>query len=168
MPKCGVGGQMGRKPLPMELKVIRGTFRKNRGHPAEPTVPAAPKARPPAWMKDPVARKAWKTFRKAFAEVGILGELDATAVDLLATTYGHWRQAAEGLKVGVITTATGYPVPDPMVAMERGYAKQLQSLLSDFGMTPSSRGRINLKLPSTKTQDQLDYEGMEKMWNEQG
>jgi P27 family predicted phage terminase small subunit len=72
--------------------------------------------------------------------------MDTMALSMYCEAFATWRQAndhllAEGM---VIFTKKGYPVQSPWFAISRTSHDQMYRLLTQFGMTPSSRGGVQV------------------------
>lgn len=132
----------GRKPLPSHLKLIRGTTRADRRNGAEPKLE---RARPPApeHLSDR-ARAAWQQVSALLDRMGVLTQADALALELLCEAWADLLSAREELvRSGeTYTTATGSVRAHPSVAIRNDASRRVQSLLAEFGMTPSSRSKV--------------------------
>lgn len=134
----------GRKPTPTPLKLLQGNPGKREVNQAEPRPPARlPRA--PAGMSE-AGKRAWRRFGRQLTEVGVMTTLDAAALRLLVDAWTGYLEAAEQLADAgqdmVIHTPSGYPVINPLISIANKKLSQVQSLLAEFGMTPSSRGRV--------------------------
>ena len=144
----------GRKPLPTAIKRLRGTFKinPNRENLNEPRPPArGPTA--PSWL-DEYAMQAWDHFADILQEMGLFSVADECALIQLCTAYGNWREAteqarAEGL-VCARTNAQGETIIDRSKwdIVARDWFDRFLKLLTEFGLTPSSRSRITVGQPS--------------------
>ena len=132
-------GNAGRKPKPPGLRLLEG----NREHRPIADVPRPRPIRPsaPRWM-DPIAKKEWRGISRKLHRLGILTEIDLTALEAYCVCYSKWRQAEEKAKIEVVETDSGYKAQDPYVGMALKYLKELRSYQLEFGMTPSSRVRV--------------------------
>ena len=115
----------GRPPKPHRLKVIQGTFRKDRAK-NEPN-PTAPIGGPPVHLDVQVAQ-CWREIVETCAD-RVLTYADRIAVELAASLLFEYRINARFsvMKLNMLIT-----------------------LLGKFGMTPSDRGKINLPGKPTK------------------
>lgn len=145
----------GRPAKPLELHVIEGTFRKDRHGDGTKAAPLKD-SRPPAYLKDKISRTAWKDFYRVLDQTGLVSILDRTALELLTVTYARWREAHDLARIGLYKTESGYPMVSPIISLEQNYAKALQSLLREFGMTPSGRAKITLPMPGDFGDEDLD------------
>lgn len=147
-------GRRGPKPLPTAVRLARGTYRPDRAAANEPLVYGKPKA--PAWLKsNPDAAKEFRRLVKELAAMGVVGSVDANALARYCVLWVRWRQAEEMIKRAgdtfVIKDSDGKVktvMPSPHVAIARQLSEQLGRLEGEFGMTPSSRSRIEVAPPA--------------------
>lgn len=90
------------------------------------------------------AAEMWDSVTKQLEGAEVLRAVDEVALATLCETYERWRTAvdmrhAQGI---VVENRFGDPVRAPWTVIESDAAKQLQSLLREFGLTPSSMGDI--------------------------
>ncbi len=132
----------GRKPKPTALKVIHGTYRPDRANPSEPRprpgIPPCPK------FLQGEARDAYRKTAKKLARIGLLTELDDMALSMLCQAWTDYLEATDQvLKSGMLVKSpNGFPVLNPYLVAANQAAKKVRSLLSECGMTPGSRSRI--------------------------
>jgi P27 family predicted phage terminase small subunit len=88
-------GRRGPPPKPSSLKVIQGTFRPDRAAANEPK-PAVKIPTAPAWLGDE-AKKEWKRVTKEMAALGLISELDRTALALYCQALDEYLAACRGL-----------------------------------------------------------------------
>jgi P27 family predicted phage terminase small subunit len=140
----------GRKPKPKAIKELEGNPGK-RPLPNEPTFGACFPAEPPKWLSKE-AKRLWGELVPLLQSVpGLLQSADVSAVELLCESYAQWKEASKVLQENgqTFTTPNGYIQQRPEVAIAQKCAKLVKELCSEFGLTPSSRSRINLKLPES-------------------
>ena len=80
-----------------QLKIVHGTFRKDRNPAREPeprSVAAIPK--PPAGMNR-WARKLWKSLAAELVDLMILTNVDLASLQLLCEAYGDYEEAKQAL-----------------------------------------------------------------------
>lgn len=150
----------GRKPTPSHLKVVRGTNRADRENRNEPT---PDRARPsaPEHMSDR-GREAWGYVVGILDRMGILTEADALAVELLCEARADWLSARDEIREGggeTYVTEGGLIKAHPAVAMRNDAARRMQSLLAEFGMSPSSRSKVQAKDQDDKEDPAAAYFG---------
>lgn len=138
----------GRKKLPDALKVVQGTFRKHRGKTSDAQAADAMVA--PESLSE-VAMKHFETLRERIAVLGLdsatysealaLAAMRMEEIDIYSAAINE-----HGAVVLAPTVAGGELLrPNPAVAMRDGAMRHLQSLLAEFGLTPSSIGRVGAK-----------------------
>ena len=134
----------GRRPKPTQLKVVGG----NPGHRPinknEPKPKAATNRAPNGLSKD--ALKHWHTVAKQLSAAKILTELDKPALILYCEAWARWREATNqvGERGMLVKSPSGYPMQNPYLAIANKAFEQMQKMLVEFGMTPSSRSRIQV------------------------
>ena len=130
----------GRKPIPVELKLLRGNpGRKRIKKTIKSDTPIS--ASPPGWF-DELAKKEWVRVVKLYALSGMLTEGDRPMLEQYCIAYSTWRQIMTHAKLTMIKTATGYPVINPWIGTATKVMKELKSLASEFGFSPAARSRI--------------------------
>ncbi len=137
-------GVPGPKPKPPALKLLEG----NPGH--RPINENQPKPRPvapkcPSWLATE-ARKEWRRVAPELERMGLLSGIDRAALAAYCQAYARWREAEETIdRLGLtFRTNTGYEAPRPEVTIARQMMVQMRAFCVEFGLTPSSRGRMTL------------------------
>jgi len=146
----------GRKPKPTALKVLEGNPGKRPLNKNEPK-PEKKAPRCPSWL-EPEAKKEWRRMSKQLEELGVLTQVDAAAFAGYCQAYARWKEAEEFLsKHGTIfKTPSGYIQQVPQVSIAQTYLKIMKDFCSEFGLTPSSRSRINVNSEVTETDDLME------------
>ena len=138
---------MGRPPKPTATKKLQGTARPDRAQTNEPK-PAAGKTAPPvpSFLGDE-AKKEWRRVAKELHGLGLLTSIDRTALAAYCETYVTWIDAlAQCRELGMIVkTSNGNLIQNPYLSVASQAEKRMRGWLSEFGMTPSSRTRINVE-----------------------
>ncbi|WP_018000075.1 phage terminase small subunit P27 family [Paracoccus sp. N5] len=145
----------GRKPLPTQLKLVKGTARPHRMNPAEPQpVVAVPPA--PDHLDDAAAAK-FTEMAELLARHGVMTELDVGALARYVVIWRRWLEAeAEVKRRGpVVKTVGGNIIQNPFLAVANKCLAQMGQIESEFGMTPSSRTRVRMAEP-TDTRDPFE------------
>ena len=134
----------GRKPLPTAVKILEGDRGKgrrplNRNEPK----PNADQVKCPTWLM-PEAKKEWKRLAPPLVAMGVLTNNDVTNFAGYCEAYARWRESEEFINQhGVmVKTPSGYLQQVPQVSIALQSLKQMQSLASEFGLTPASRSRL--------------------------
>jgi len=158
---------------PTKLKVIRGTFRKDRApkREADPeVVTEVPK--PPTGMPRH-GRRMWNRLAAELVAKDLLTVVDLEALEALCSAYalfkearqaiyryrdadGKWRHRTAGEYLAGRNSQT---IPE-LGAMRQALAL-MKSYMVEFGLTPAARGKIELPAREPKDEDP-----MEKLWNE--
>lgn len=143
---------MARKPIPSHLKVLKGTDQPCRMNKDEPK-PKADNIRMPDGLSDD-AKKQWSKVSKQLKEAGIITNLDVHALALYCEAFARWKDAnAKISKFGaVIKSPKGYPMTSPYFSISNKAFEQMKAILTEFGMTPSSRTRV-ASTKATKNDD---------------
>ncbi len=137
----------GRKPRPTQIKILEGEKNKNRinrrepkPHPGRPTCPD---------HHSPAAKSEWKRIVPQREEMGRLSKNDRTELALYCQAYARWKKAEDVLneKGELYKTQSGNVITSPMLWVANKAMEQCHKFLVEFGMTPASRGRINVAGP---------------------
>ena len=154
---------MARTPQPTRLKILAGAqpCRINRNEPK----PEAGSTPCPDYLDD-VARDCWHRMTGQLDAMGLLTRADGEALALYCSTYSQWMKARsrleeEGMLVITKTTVetskrtTTREVSkiNPMVSVVAECQRQMVRLLTQFGMTPSSRSSLNV--PGKAQEDEV-------------
>ena len=145
----------GRKPTPERLKVLRGRPGKRPPVNAPKPRPIAPEC--PDWLADE-AKEEWKRVAPKLERLGLLTEIDRTALSAYCQEYARWVEAEAVLakKGTVVETEKGYLYQRPELGIARKALQLIKSWCAEFGLTPSSRARMNLP-------EQPEEDGLEKL-----
>lgn len=138
----------GGKKIPDEMKVIRGTFRKDRANPDAPTVPTGiPEA--PAWLSE----RATELFAHLCAVLdglNIASPADAAMLAMLASRL----EEIEILTATIEDQGRTYQGESglwkarPEVAQRNEAMRHAHSLLSEFGLSPATRNKVTAGRPA--------------------
>jgi len=146
-------GIPGRKPKPTKLKILEGNPGRRPLNLNEPDpLPIAPEC--PDWLPDE-AKKLWHRLAPELERIGLLKIIDGIALEGLCVSYAIWKKAVEFIKKNGTTyriprkdkkgkVKSVYIAPFPEVAIANQSLKQIRAFATEFGLTPSSRGRILL------------------------
>ncbi|MGD9935306.1 MAG: phage terminase small subunit P27 family [Dehalococcoidia bacterium] len=134
----------GRKPTPTALKLVRGNPGRRPLNQDEPTprvrVPAAPRH-----LSDE-AKREWHRVGRQLADAGLVTALDRAALAAYCQAWGRWVEAEELLKRHgmLVKSPNGYPMMSPYLNVANRAMEQMRLLLTEFGMSPSSRSRVSV------------------------
>ena len=134
----------GRKPVPTSLKLLHGNPGKRKINSAEPKptgVPSCPK------HLSKVAKAEWKRISAELITLGLLTSVDRAALAAYCAAYARWAEAEEKLQQfgTVIKTKNGNPVQSPFVGVANRALELMHKFLTEFGMTPASRTRLQVQ-----------------------
>jgi len=141
---------------PTNLKLIQGTFREDRAQRNEPTPPIEIPV-VPAHLSDE-AKVEWERVSQELAELGLLTKIDRAALAAYCDCWADYLEAAklcankDGQDRKVIKTAAGNFVENPYFSIKKRCLELMHKFLTEFGMTPVSRTRINAH-PKDKEDD---------------
>jgi len=154
----------GRKSKPTGLKVLQGNPGRRKLNPNEPK-PGKAKGNIPAEFKveravagedlksfkpPGAAKEAGKEFKRLSAELERLGLLTMVDVGLLTAycqAYGLHKEASAWVnKLGMVTkTKDGNLIQNPHLAIVNKQAAIMAKIGAEFGFSPSSRSRLDVK-----------------------
>lgn len=132
-------GRRGPRPTPTAILKLRGSRRAGR-----PGAVEAPPSRPrrPSTLS-PGAAVAWNRLVPELDRLGVIAQVDGTALVLLCETIALWEHAtAEMNRIGLVIKADGHMRRNPYLLIASRAGDQVVKLLAEFGLTPSSRSRV--------------------------
>lgn len=143
-------GVAGRKPKPTAVKKLEGNPGK-RPLPEDEPVFSTIIPQCPEWLSME-GKLLWKTLVPQLQAIpGLLQSVDVSALEVLCESYAQWKAASIVLQDGMtFVTGNGYIQQKPEVAIANKAAKTVKDICSEFGITPSSRSRIQLPAPQLK------------------
>jgi P27 family predicted phage terminase small subunit len=133
----------GRPPKPSNIKLLQGTFRKDRE--PEQTPEYSTDTAPPKEI-DGRALIEWQTLAPMMARAGVLTEIDRNALAQYCRTWAAYLSACEEYeRDGVMTeNRFGDRVPSNALLTAMKLNAELVRLSGILGLDPSSRGRLNV------------------------
>ncbi len=144
----------GRKPKPTNLKILEGNPGKRSLNLNEPKpLQLAPEC--PKWLK-PLAKDIWKRIYPELERMGLLTIIDEMAFAGLCQNYAIYIETEKYLEKNgrVIKTKSGAIKSRPEVYIAKNALNFVKVFAIEFGLTPSSRGRIYL--PSEILDDEFE------------
>lgn len=132
---------VGRKRKPTPLKVVQGTFRKDRANAREP-LPSGDLVEAPDHFSE--EQKAVWDYAISNAPAGLLKKLDLSVLEAWATACVFHREASKKVSSDgqIVSTPSGYPVTNPYMSNMNKQAQIMLKAAAEMGFTPSSRSRI--------------------------
>lgn len=135
----------GRKPKPTPLKILEGT---QRGAPKrEPSAPAGVPPMPDRLAVEPLAVQKWNELVPILLSMNVLTTGDGEALATLCEVYAAAQACLLELRASgpVMRTDLGGVKPNPAGPLYKGLVSLQSSLMTEFGLTPSSRVRLGTK-----------------------
>jgi len=101
----------------------------------------------------PEAKREWARIAPELESLGLLTIVDRAALAGYCQAYARAMQAEQRVqKKGLIfTTNTGYVQQRPEVAIAQKSWQLVRAFAAEFGLTPSSRSRIEVKEPGEES-----------------
>jgi P27 family predicted phage terminase small subunit len=136
----------GAKPIPRNLRIVRGTKTN-----ALPTLPAKPIDEPqvkvPLPPEDLGADEidVFVAMARKLAGMRVMTDADVDAVVIYSRNWIDAKKARRHVEeLGlVVKSPSGYPIMNPFLAIARKAEDRCIRILTEFGMTPSSRNRVS-------------------------
>ena len=145
------------KRLPTEIKKQRGTLRKDRMNENEPKLPSViPPI--PTWLSED-GQKAFSELSTLLHDMSVLTQADELALTLLCDAYSEYKNAKQIVnELGAtmeVTSREGNSksVIRPEVQIANQSFVRVFQLLKEFGLTPSSRAKVNAIENASTTPD---------------
>lgn len=161
----------GPRPLPTNLKLLKGNPGKRPPNVAEP--------RPDAGLPDlprhlvGEARKEWKRVTPELIKLGLLSRIDRAALAMYCTEWGRYVNAETQIQrlgelmhdplAGLVDTSPqGYRMQSVWLQISNKAKEQCLRFLIEFGMSPSARSRVQVE---PQMQLPLEQDATAKKWN---
>lgn len=145
----------GRKKKPVHLHILNGNPGKRRLNRHAPNPPRGI-PEPPAHLSER-AKTAWPVLAKELDRMGVLTLADVFALEQLAENYAEVLDHREALvknksRYQTIRTTNGTrkKVFHPAQLALSDSEKRFRAMLEQFGLTPSSRSRVDAKPQAVK------------------
>lgn len=138
----------GPKPKPTQLKLTLGNPGKRKLNHREPK-PKQEIPPCPAFLND-AAKAEYERMSLVLSRNGILTELDGALLAAYSVAYSRWGFAEKHLQQYgevILSPDKKFPVQSPYLAIANRAMDQTLRILAEFGMTPSSRSRIQTAGP---------------------
>ena len=144
----------GRRPKPSGLRILEGTAKKRAGR--EPGMPPGVPPMPERLAVDEVAVAKWHELAGILTRMGVLTTGDGEALATLCEVHSAEQSCLLQFRAGgaVMHTDLGGVKPNPAGPMYRSLVAMKASLLSEFGLTPSSRTKLATQVEVKK--DELE------------
>ena len=155
---------MARPKKPTNLKVLEGNPGQRPIPENEPSPqPVCDIPKPPPWMNTD-GKKMWKHVAPQLERLGLLTEVDLQALAAACQSWGLYvecerffrkKNPETGEKYGrtyIYTNKEGHKneIERPQVKIGQKALEHFRSFMAEFGLTPSSRAKINIKPPESE------------------
>jgi P27 family predicted phage terminase small subunit len=154
----------GTKPKPLALKKLEGDIHKERWNLNEPK-PVSSRPTMPSFLSGS-AKYEWRRIVPELETLGLLFQIDRAALAAYCQSYGRWADAEKELnklsEMGrkqirfLYKTTNDNLVINPLLSVANKAMEQMKSFLVEFGMTPSSRSRVNASGGGGDDRDPMD------------
>ncbi|NUN51832.1 MAG: phage terminase small subunit P27 family [Planctomycetaceae bacterium] len=160
----------GRKRKPTVLKLLEGTYRKDRANPNE-AAPRPSLLRPPPVLRGE-ARVEWVRLARELFHLGLLTKVDRAALAIHCADWGNLCRAVRDIEERGAVLQTFETVTDPqgvehqvLVAERlnpylRVYRQAKEGVLrtaAEFGMTPAARSKVTAAGPADGSKPAEDF-----------
>jgi len=135
----------GTRRKPTALKVLQGTYRKDRVNPDEPKInPGIPE--PPDHLGE-VALAEWARITDELYQVGIIAKKDMSVLAAYCQAFEDWVLSSEDCteKGMTIETTNGNIIQNPAWGVKCRARDAMVKYATEFGMTPSSLSKVSVK-----------------------
>ncbi len=92
------------------------------------------------------AKREWRRMGGELARMGVVTVVDRAALAAYCQAWSRWVDAeGQVARLGtIVKTANGNLIQNPYLAVANRAMEQMAKLATEFGMTPSSRSRIQV------------------------
>lgn len=135
----------GRKPVPPQLRLVRGNPGKRSAKAAaqiaEPGMPEPPDC------LDAEALAEWSRLGPGLAAAGVLTPDDLGVFAAYCQSWSAWLGAERMIKEfgRMVTSPRGLPVPTPWLQVSAQAEQRYLRAASELGLTPVARARVSIK-----------------------
>lgn len=146
----------GRKPKPTEIKLLEGS----RIRPKERRAPRPKTSQPgmPQRLKaDKVAAAKWAELLPLITSMQVMTDQDVEALATLCEVHSAAQTCLLELRASgpVLRTDLGGVKPNPAGSLYRGLISQQLSIMSEFGLTPAARCKLDTKQETQNEENPL-------------
>jgi len=135
-------GVTGPRPKPTAIKQMMGNPGKRPLNDLEPQPTSTAKCPRKQLTKDAI--REWKRVEGELTALGLLSDLDRSAMMVYCEAYSTWLKAKGNVKQygEVVKTKNGNLIQNPYFAIMNRAADTMIRVAAEFGMTPSARTRL--------------------------
>lgn len=107
-----------------------------------------------AWRAD--ARSEWERITNLLAAERILHDKDISALTIYCESWATYRHARQQIEQhGTVITVGGSPVKNPYCGIVDAEWRRIKDFHSAYGMTASSRARLDTQLMMDELEDEI-------------
>ena len=149
----------GRKPTPRAIKAVKGNPG-NRELGTDPDVrmgiPSCPE------HLDDCAREEWGRVAVELSDAGLLAHVDRAALAAYCQAWSRWVAAEEMISAhGMLAkTPNGFVVQSPVLAIANRAMEHMKGFMTEFGMTPVSRARVDAQKGAADDEPGAEFFGL--------
>lgn len=145
----------GRKPKPTAVKELGGNPGKRKLNKNEPK-PDVEIPPCPAHLTG-VAKEEWERVTQLLRSMGVIAEIDRAVLAAYCSAYKDYVNAEKALEEegDIIFYESGNAAQNPRVGIKNKAIEKMVKIAAEFGMTPSSRSRLEVEVPN----EQAEMEG---------
>jgi len=145
-------GQRGPKALPTNVHLLKGNPSKLSKSQLTDAVRPDVEIPKPGKHLMPDALKEWKRITVELEKLGLISKIDKAALEVYCQAYARWVRAELKMKefgeAGEISeTPNGFQQMSAWLTISNRAVDQMKAFLTEFGMSPSSRGRVTTSSP---------------------
>jgi P27 family predicted phage terminase small subunit len=135
----------GCKPHPTARRKLEGNPSRRPMNDAEPVLPVEDLEQPPPELDDePVARAEWLRLLPMLKRAQAITDGDRGALVALCLSWARYLDANKKVRAAgmVVRAPSGYPMPNPYIAIANKALGNCVKLWVELGLTPSARTRV--------------------------
>jgi P27 family predicted phage terminase small subunit len=155
---AGKQGKSGRKPKPLSVLKLTGTYRADRHAATEINLPAKAPAPPPHITGE--ARREWFRVVKLLAKSGCVTELDLQPLAAYCIEFEKYKRANDDIsKVDslLVRSTKGTAMLHPLLKASDHALLNMLRIAGEFGLTILSRRTLRLQPKSSATNDKSRF-----------
>ena len=143
-------GKRGPQPKPTALKLLEGTYRKDRAPKNEPK-PKVQAPSCPSWLR-PEAKAEWKRLAPELVGDGLLTKRDRMLLAALCDAWADFHECEKVIKEDGLTYITGGGIlaNHPLIVTKHKARDQINKFGAKFGLSPTDRCQMEKPVDESK------------------
>lgn len=148
----------GPKPQPSKIRELRRNPGKRAMNKKEPKPEAIPVMDPPSDLP-PAGKRQWKAIFPKLAKARLITSVDIPMLKLYCERYATYEEANKHIKKEglIVASPKGYPMQSPYLSISNKAFKDMVGILTEFGMSPSSRSRTSAVEPESGDDSDFNF-----------